>query len=60
MSRPNLEGTAGELPTIALKMPQAMLEKINDLARAELTTRSALIRRALLIAFPVIQANDRA
>ena len=51
MSRPNLEGARGELPIVSVKIPQPMLNKIDLLAREDLTTRSAIIRRALLSVF---------
>jgi metal-responsive CopG/Arc/MetJ family transcriptional regulator len=51
MPRPNLDGTTGELPLVSLKIPYSMLEKIDLLAREDLTTRSAIIRRALLCMF---------
>jgi metal-responsive CopG/Arc/MetJ family transcriptional regulator len=47
MTRPNLVGTAGELPIVSLKIPQTMLERIDELAREDLTTRSAIIRGSL-------------
>jgi metal-responsive CopG/Arc/MetJ family transcriptional regulator len=51
MPRPNLEGTKGDLPIVTVKIPQSMLDRIDVMAREDVTTRSAIIRRALLSMF---------
>jgi predicted transcriptional regulator len=51
MPRPNLEGTKGDLPIVTVKIPQSMLDRIDVMAREDVTTRSAIIRRALLCMF---------
>jgi metal-responsive CopG/Arc/MetJ family transcriptional regulator len=58
MTRPNLVGTAGELPIVSLKVPQTMLERIDELAREDMTTRSAIIRRAILAMFREAGAGE--
>jgi metal-responsive CopG/Arc/MetJ family transcriptional regulator len=51
MPRPNLAGTKGDLPIVTLKIPQSMLDRIDVMAREDVTPRSAIIRRALLSMF---------